>query len=295
MPDRHTICFIGDLHGHFDDEDVRYLSEQDPAMTVFVGDLGDENPAMARRVTDLPFETRCILGNHDAWLSFRQKAATPALQESLEILGDRHLAYSSVDLEGAEVSIIGCRPFSWGGPSLRSPELYEALYGVTDHESSAAKIIETAENAKYRNLILVAHNGPYGLGKRSSDIFGKDFGKPGGDWGDRDLQLALRGLADRGFRVPLLVAGHMHHQLMHPRGDFRKRCLVTPATVFANIARVPRIYRTSDGHSVRHYTRARFADGRLLHLTELYVAPGNTREVQLYRSDEHDKSAASID
>ncbi|MCB9883055.1 MAG: TIGR04168 family protein [Planctomycetes bacterium] len=282
--DSREIWFLGDLHGHFDEEDRKLLCQKDPALTVFVGDLGDEDPKMARRVAELPLKTGCILGNHDAWLSFRTKAPTEALLESLEILGDRHLAYASLDLDALGVSVIGARPFSWGGPSLRSPELYSELYGVLDHESSAAKIVEVARGARYRNLVIVAHNGPYGLGKRSSDIFGKDFGRPGGDWGDLDLQLALRKLEACGFEIPLVVAGHMHHLLFHPRGEFRKRCLVTPTTVYVNIARVPRIFRTSDGDTVRHYASARFDDGKLIELTEHYVREEHSRDVTLFSS-----------
>ena len=280
------LCFVGDLHGQFDDEDLRYLDNAGYRLTIFIGDLGDEDVKMARRVAKLPFETRCILGNHDAWRSFREKAASPALRESLELLAERHLAYDVYDLDEQELSIVGARPFSWGGPSLRSPELYKELYDVVDHESSAAKIVEAAERASYRDLCIVAHNGPYGLSKRSSDIFGKDFGRPGGDWGDRDLQMALRTLEQRGFRIPLVVAGHMHHQLLHPRGDFRKRCLVRGETVFVNVARVPRIFKSSNGETIRHYARARFLAGRLRSLTELYVGQSSTREVTLFGSED---------
>lgn len=262
------------------------MQETDPTLTVFVGDLGDEDSRIAQRIADLPMPTCCILGNHDAWLSFRQKAPTPALRKSLEVLGSKHLAYSYRDLDEAKISLVGCRPFSWGGPSLRSPELYDELYGVTDHESSAARIVEAAESAGHRTIVLVAHNGPYGLGKRSSDIFGKDFGKPGGDWGDRDLQLAIRQLTSKGFRVPLVVAGHMHHQLMFPRGDFRKRCVVKRDTIYVNIARVPRIFRSSEGETTRHYARARFADGRLRTLSEFYVRPSQTKQIDLFNTDE---------
>ncbi len=276
------LWFIGDLHGHFDETDANFLGDRDPTLVVFVGDLGDENPRMAQRVAALQVPTRCILGNHDAWLSFRQKAATPALLESLAILGDKHMAYDCHDIESAGVSLVGARPFSWGGPSLRSPELYTELYGVGDHEASAARIVEAAERARFKSIVVVAHNGPYGLGKQSSDIFGKDFGRPGGDWGDLDLQLALRELEKRGFRVPLVVAGHMHHVLSYPRGAYRKRCVVTDRTVYVNVARVPRIHRTSEGATVRHYASASLRDGRLLAFEEHYVSADNSNTVTLF-------------
>ena len=113
--------------------------------------------------------------------------------------------------------MVGCRPFSWGGPALRSEAVYDELYGVTDMRSSADRILDAVERARFQDLLLVAHNGPKGLGKDPWDIYGKDFGRPGGDWGDKDLQIALKEIPAMHKHVQCVVAGHMHHRVTKPR------------------------------------------------------------------------------
>ncbi len=283
MPQSHDdeLLVLGDLHSHFDTLDERFIKERRAAMVLFVGDLGDEDPAIAARIARLTIPFRAILGNHDAWESFRQDQITPALRRSLDSLGSNHLAYRILDMPRMEVTIVGCRPFSWGGASLRSPDLYHELYGITSHEESADKIVKAARTGAHKNLVLLAHNGPRGLGSRAGDIYGKDFGKPGGDWGDHDLRIAIRRLKDEGFRIPLVVSGHMHHRLIFPRGKTRQRCVTRSGTVYTNVARVPRIFHSSTGVSIRHYVSARIVGGKLSSLNEVYLSNGTVQEVSL--------------
>ena len=114
--------------------------------------------------------------------------------------------------------MIGARPFSWGGPSLRSRSSSDEIYGVHTMRSRRRRSSDAARHAQHRDLVLLAHNGPLGLGEQPADMFGKDFGKPGGDWGDRDLALAIQRIEGMGLRVRAVIAGHMHHKLVHPRG-----------------------------------------------------------------------------
>jgi uncharacterized protein (TIGR04168 family) len=66
-------------------------------------------------------------------------------------------------------------------------------------------------------LLLLAHNGPLGLGGGAHSICGVDWLAGAGDHGDPDLQLVLQQLAaaGRGARArPIVVVhGHMHHTL----------------------------------------------------------------------------------
>ena len=288
-----SILFVGDLHGLYDEEDTRFLSDADAALRVFVGDLGDEDPEIVERICELDVPFVVMLGNHDAWASFRKGSPTDELARSIELLGDRHLAYKHLDLDAAEVTLVGARPFSWGGLSLRSQSLYEGLYGIKDHESSAAKIVETANAGKYRDLVIVAHNGPAGLGDQPTDIYGKDFGRPGGDWGDIDLRLAITTLRTQGYRIRLCVAGHMHHKLVHPRGEFRKRWILRGSTVHVNAARVPRIYTAHSGRVTRHYVEARLAEGKLLDVHELYASESRVKRVKLWAAEESTSAQSS--
>ena len=247
---------------------------------VFVGDLGDEDLEIVEAIDALQVEKVVILGNHDAWQSFSNRRPTRRLLDMVEQLGEDHLGYGLRDLDRARVSLVGGRPFSWGGKDLRSPEVYGEFYGVHSAEESAQLIVETADRAKYRDLVIIAHNGPYGLSDSARSIYGKDFGRrPGGDWGDRDLEAAIEQVEARGKRVRAVIAGHMHDRLHAQVGGLRERFVRRRHTSFINPAVVPRI-RHSEAGGLRHYVRASFAAGDLeAGLEEIWVdGEGQVRE-----------------
>jgi uncharacterized protein (TIGR04168 family) len=265
-----NLTIVGDVHRFWRAFDADYLERVRPELTMFVGDLGDEDVEMTRTVAGLRVPKVVMLGNHDAWESFTKHQPTPRLREILAALGDEHLAYGVREVPEAGISVIGARPFSWGGQSLRSPALYTELYGVHTHRQSAAKIVEAARRAQHRDLIVLAHNGPLGLSQEPHDIYGKDFGRPGGDWGDRDLALALQRIEDLGLRVQMVVAGHMHHSLVHPRGEQRVRFCRQRGTIFLNPAVVPRVRDVALG-SESYFVRTRWHDGECLSVEEVWV------------------------
>lgn len=270
-PDPVTLTIVGDVHRQWRAIDGDWLERVKPTLSLFVGDLGDEDPDIVRSIADLRVAKVVMLGNHDSWQSFRRRRATRHLRDSLQLLGDDHLAYAVREVPEAGISIVGARPFSWGGPSLRSPELYDELYGVRTHRQSAARIVEVARQAQHRDIVILAHNGPLGLSSEPRDIYGKDFGKPGGDWGDRDLALALPQLDKLGLRVRMVVAGHMHHELVHPKGDLRQRFCRQGNTQFVNPAVVPRVREASDGGSEAYFVRTQWASGFCLSVEEVWV------------------------
>lgn len=266
-----NLTVVGDVHRWWRSADSTFLERTRPDLTLFVGDLGDEDVEMVRRVADLPVPKAVMLGNHDAWQSFGRKTCTEKLRECLAILGDDHLAYTVREVPRAGVSVIGARPFSWGGQSLRSPELYDEIYGIHTMRQSAAAIVDAARQAQHRDLVILAHNGPLGLGAETHDIFGKDFGKPGGDWGDRDLALAIQRIEGFGLRIRAVIAGHMHHRLVHPRGAERTRFLRREDTLFVNAAYVPRVRQTAAGEELSHFVRMRWQQGECLGVEEVWV------------------------
>lgn len=266
-----TLTIVGDVHRHWRIADAAFLERTAPDLAMFVGDLGDEDFEMVRAVHELRVPKAVILGNHDAWQSFSNHRPTKALRDSLDLLGDDHVAYAVREVPSAGISVIGARPFSWGGQSLRSPDLYDALYGVHTHRQSAAMIVEAARSAQHRDLVILAHNGPLGLSQEPSDIYGKDFGKPGGDWGDRDLALALDRIAGMGLRVQMVVAGHMHHRLVAPRGAERLRFCHAQDTMFLNPAVVPRVRMVEGGGSEGYFVNTRWANGRCVGVDEVWV------------------------
>lgn len=275
-----TLLVVGDIHRHWRPEDATFLKSGHQELTMFVGDLGDEDLEIVQTVAAIDIPKVVMLGNHDAWQSFSNKAPTSNLRKSIELLGADHLAYGVRELPRAGISIIGARPFSWGGASLRSPEIYGEFYGVTDMRSSAARIVEAARKAQHRDLLVLAHNGPTGLGEGPQDIYGKDFGKPGGDWGDKDLDQALGQIQELGLRVRCVVAGHMHHRTLRPRGGIRTRFVRRGATLFANPAVVPRLRKVAGGVELSHFLRMRWQGGTLTGMEEIWVEPGGeVREV----------------
>ena len=269
-----SVLVVGDIHRNRRPEDGLFLESGDHDLVLFVGDLGDEDVSMVRTVTEVQAPKAVILGNHDAWRSFSEKHVTKALRESLDLLGSDHLAYGVREWPEAGLSIIGARPFSWGGADLRCKEIYSELYGVGSHEESAARIVDAARRAQHRDILILAHNGPTGLSQESHDIWGKDFGKsrtPRGDWGDRDLELAIAQIKDLGFRVPCVVGGHMHHRLLYPRGALRTRFLRHHRTLYVNAAVVPRLRRQDGGPQLGHFLRLECGSGRVEALEELWV------------------------
>ena len=276
LPDRTTpspatIVAVGDIHGCWREADCAYLERAQLALALFVGDLGDEDVQMVQRIADIDVPKAILLGNHDAWRSFSEKQLSNELNTSLDILGEDHVAYDVRELPEAGVSVIGARPFSWGGQSLRSPELYDELYGVRTMRQSAAAIVDAARSAKHRDLIILAHNGPTGLGSNPVDIYGKDFGKPGGDWGDYDLQVALQRIEGFDLRVRAVIAGHMHHRLLHPRGAERTRFLRRNGTLFVNCAVVPRVVREESREELSYFVRMHWQGGECLAIEEVWV------------------------
>lgn len=262
---------VGDLHRWWRNADAVYLERSQPDLSLFVGDLGDEDVEMVQRIAALPVPKAVVLGNHDAWQSFGRKVSTDKLRASLAALGEDHVAYAVREVPRAGLSVIGARPFSWGGPTLRSPELYDEIYGIHTMRQSAAAIVDAARNAQHRDLVILAHNGPLGLGSEPGDIFGKDFGKPGGDWGDRDLALAIQRIEGFGLRVRAVIAGHMHHKLVHPRGAERTRFVRRGETLFLNAARVPRVRQTGDGEDLSCFLRTRWQHGECVGIDEVWV------------------------
>jgi uncharacterized protein (TIGR04168 family) len=269
---RGTLLIVGDIHRSWSEADAPYLEAAGATHVLFVGDLGDEDVEMVERVAALQVEKSVVLGNHDAWASFKAGKATDKLRRSLEILGEDHIGFARRELPALGVTLIGARPFSWGGPSLRSVELYKALYGISTVEESSRRIVDLARDAHHRDVVILAHNGPTGLGDAVDDIYGKDFGRPGGDWGDQDLQIAITRIKELGLRVPLVIAGHMHSQISGRQPLRRRRMVEQDGTVYVNPAEVPRVVPRPDGTGdVRHYTEVRMEAGKVAEVRALAV------------------------
>ncbi|KAK6274021.1 hypothetical protein POUND7_011104 [Theobroma cacao] len=209
-------------------------------------DFGNENVELVQNVAALNFPKAVILGNHDSWntqqFSGKRK---DRVQLQLECLGQEHVGYKRLDFPLLKLSIVGGRPFSCGGQQIFRKRLVSARYGVQDMEGSAKRIYEAAVGTPEDHLvILLAHNGPTGLGSELNDICGKDWVFEGGDHGDPDLAQAISHLKETStFSIPLVVFGHMHKELAYGNG-LRKMIVVgTDNIIYLNAAIVPRVKR----------------------------------------------------
>src|SRR4029079_1963872 len=140
-------------------------------------------------------------------------------------------------LGGRAITLLAARPFALGGGSLSfAPQLRER-HRIGTMDESATRLRQLIERAPTQDLIVLAHNGPHGVGATASDIWGCDFRGEQGDWGDPDLSAALAHARAIGKRVLAVIAGHMHSPTR--QGRARTWLLERDGTWYVNAARVP--------------------------------------------------------
>ncbi|KAK8581997.1 hypothetical protein V6N13_144985 [Hibiscus sabdariffa] len=213
------IAVVGDVHDDWDlEEDTKALQFLKPDLVLFTGDFGNENVELVQTVSALNFPKAVILGNHDSWITqqFSSKEKD-RVQLQLECLGQEHVGYKRLDFPSLKLSVVGGWPFSWGGQQIFRKRLLSARYGIQD---IAQRIHEATLGTPEDHLvILLAHNGPTGLGSELNDICGKDWVLEGGDNGDPDLAQAISHLKETTtVSIPLVVFGHMHKELAYGNG-----------------------------------------------------------------------------
>jgi uncharacterized protein (TIGR04168 family) len=284
------LAVVGDVHLAFGSEDVRALDREGYDAVLFVGDLAGYRPGggleVARHIAQLRTPAYVIPGNHDGVhpaqlvaevlesdaaarlldrgpLLLRQEARLAALAEALRGDGGAALlgGYARHRLEGAHapIDLVLARPCSFGGPRLSFRPYLERAFGITSLASSAARLTELLLACDAAHLVVLAHNGPAGLGARRHDMFGCDFRREEGDFGDPDLRDAIEAARARGRTVTAVVAGHMHHAVRG--GGRRPMAREVDGTLYVNAARVPRVFREG-GRELRHHVRLEIDRGR---------------------------------
>lgn len=161
------------------------------------------------------------------------------------------------------VSVVVGRPLSLGGPRLTFAGFLAARFGIASMQQSAQRLCDAVDAAEAERIVFLAHNGPTGLGASRSDIWGCDFRAAEGDWGDPDLEVAVRHAQRSGRRVLAVVAGHMHRALRG--GGERIARVERDGVVYVNAAQVPRITRSG-----RHHVRLEI-DGDAVQATDVWV------------------------
>ena len=222
------LAVIGDVHSAFDQRDVDYFNRSDYDAVLCVGDLPGLRHSRAYDVAKMMSRVErpffLIPGNHDA-TTLNQLLAELGGVGPLMTLGGRSqpervgrlsdaigkgrvVGYSWHDL-GEDIGLIAARPHAMG-KTLSFRTYLSQAFEVTSMKESAELLIRVIQACPHRRLVFLAHNGPTGLGGSPTDIWGCDFKTDGGDWGDPDLEEAIRWARADGRDVLCVLAGHMH-------------------------------------------------------------------------------------
>lgn len=274
-----TIAIVGDIHHHWGVEDEIALNHLGVKLVLFVGDIGNEDVGIVRQIANLSIPKAVILGNHDAWFTAtewgRKKAPydyrlEDRVAQQLMLLGEDHVGYSKKDFPELGVSVVGGRPFSWGGPQWLNPKFYFDRYQVQNFQESSELMVKQVELATCDTIIFLGHNGPYGLGDNPEDMCGKDWHPMGGDFGDSDFQDAIEKSRKFGKKIALVTFGHMHHHLRHRKDRIRTPFLKKDGTVYLNSACVPRI-RDHDHQKQHNFSLVTFSEGEVINASLVWV------------------------
>lgn len=274
-----TLAIVGDVHDQWSEADGLALQRLGVDFVLFVGDFGNEVVNLVRQVAALDLPKAVILGNHDAWYSAtpwgQKKAPYDRQQEDrvsqqLEALGDCHVGYGYLDMPQFGLSVVGGRPFSWGGSDWTNAPFYAERYGVHNGQDSIHRLCQAVDQTAYNDLIFLSHCGPKGLGDAPEDPCGRDWKPIGGDFGDPDLAAAIAYAKHRGKSVPLVAFGHMHHTLRHRKDQPRRQAHWGDTTLYLNAAQVPR-WRQQDGHTQRHFALVTLQAKQVVRADQVWV------------------------
>ncbi len=186
-------------------------------------------------------------------------------------MGAAHVGYGKLDFPELSLTVVGGRPFSWGGSDWKNADFYQSRFGVSNFEESTAQIIDAASQSAYETVIFLGHCGPKGLGDRPEDPCGRDWQPLGGDFGDPDLANAITATQALGRTVPLVAFGHMHHHLRHTKDVLRTPIATGPeGTVYVNAARVPRIAKQNVDR-LRNFTLVSLQAGKVSQVSLVWL------------------------
>jgi uncharacterized protein (TIGR04168 family) len=273
------IAVVGDVHDQWEAEDAIALKHLGVDLVLFVGDFGNEAVSVVQAIASLDLPKAAILGNHDAWYTAtdwgRKKCPYNRqqedwVQEQLDLLGQTHVGYGKLDFPEFNLTVVGGRPFTWGGPDWKYAPFYLERYRVANFADSADRILAAALSSNYETIIFLGHNGPAGLGESPDSPCGKDWDPMGVDFGDPDFTAAIAQTRSAGKSIPLVTFGHMHHQL-RIRNKLRQAVATSAeGTIYLNAASVPRIIPTADNR-LRNFSLVQMQAGIVSQISLVWV------------------------
>lgn len=287
------IAIVGDVHDQWDATDGMALKQLEVDLVLFVGDFGNESVALVREIAALEMPKAVVFGNHDAWYTATEWGRSQCpydrqqenwVQQQLDLMAAFHVGYGKLDFPALGVTVVGSRPFSWGGSEWKYPDFYREWFGIESLEDSADRIVAAATSAAYETIIFLGHTGPVGLGEKPEDPCGRDWKPLGGDFGDPDFTDAIARTRAAGKRIPLVAFGHMHHKLRHTKKVLRRSIAVDEGTVYVNAASVPRIVQT-ETQCLRNFSLVVLDAGVVSEVSLVWVGEELTvvEEQRLYR------------
>ncbi|MBD2777667.1 TIGR04168 family protein [Iningainema tapete] len=274
------IAVVGDVHDQWEEEDGIALKHLEVDLVLFVGDFGNESVEVVRAIAQLDMPKAAVMGNHDAWYTATDwgrrkcpydRSKEDWVKQQLDLLGETQVGYSKLDFPTLNLTVVGGRPFSWGGAEWKYADFYQQRYGVQSFEESTERILAAVNSAAYETIIFMGHNGPTGLGSSAEDPCGRDWHPIGGDFGDPDLAAAISQTLNTGKTIPLVTFGHMHHTLRHTKKAPRKRIFTSPeGTIYLNAASVPRIV-DQGGDKQRNFSIVLLQNGIVSQVSLIWV------------------------
>ncbi len=274
------IAIVGDVHDQWEEDDAIALKQLGVDLVLFVGDFGNESVSVVQAIASVDIPKAAVFGNHDAWYTATEWGRNKCpydrrkedwVQEQIDLLGTADVGYGKLDFPEFKLTVVGSRPFSWGGSKWKYKDFYQERFGVASIEESAKRILGAAKSAAYDTVIFVGHNGPTGLGDNAEDPCGKDWEPLGGDFGDPDLESAIAQTRNFGKNVALVTFGHMHHKLRHTKERLRTSIYISPEeTVYLNAARVPRIIAT-ENNRLRNFSLVSLEGGVVTEASLVWV------------------------
>jgi uncharacterized protein (TIGR04168 family) len=275
------IAVVGDIHNQWDHEDEAALVSLEVDLALFVGDFGNEAVDIVAQVAQLPIPSAIALGNHDAWHSATpwgrkkcpyDRSREDRVQQQLDALGTNHVGYGKREIPEQQLSIVGGRPFSWGGPNWKYEDFYLERFKISSMQDSGERIIEAVQQTQHNTLIFLSHNGPAGLGAQPEAPCGRDWQPIGGDYGDPDLRSAIQTAKALGKHIPLVAFGHMHHNLRHRKDRLRQRVrLDSDGILYLNAACVPRV-AALDSVRYSNFSVVQLTDGQVAQVHSVWVS-----------------------
>lgn len=265
------IAVVGDVHDLWEPlAEKQALDRLGVDLVLFVGDFGNEAIEVVEAIAALDLPKAAILGNHDAWYTASDKASDSnkpnkkqcpydrtqedRVQRQIDALGQAHVGFGWLDFPEFRLSVVGARPFSWGGSRWKKAEFYRDRYGIKDFGESTQKIMRSVASTSQDTIIFIGHSGPFGLGAETYSICGRDWKPKGGDYGDPDFADAISKSYALAKNVPLVTFGHMHHHLKNNANRTREAIATNDqGTIFLNSACSPRIIKHG-GETYRNFS-----------------------------------------